>query len=99
MSATDKGINDALAHANRKTEKWSDQAYDALRTMAERGRSFTAPDLRRAARGCVPDPPTNMAWGGVFLRAKREGIIIPDGFSEHNDDTMHSQPVRRWIAP
>lgn len=86
--------------ADHAGEEWGDQALANLRGYLllhpPRWR-FVAPQARRWSheRG-LELPPNNRAWGAVFFRARRLGIIVPDGFEIYADDAMHTQAVRAW---
>lgn len=63
-------------------ENWIRLAVQFLRVFMIRERAvsncvlFTAEDVAKAAfEDCIPDPGSLRAWGPVFQRAKREGLI------------------------
>lgn len=67
----------AADHANDVVEGWSDLAFVFLRRFAAlRVGIFTAEDVTRASvEYDLIQPPTTRAWGSVYLRAMKEGII------------------------
>ena len=96
------GMKRAIAHAEREEESWGDRALLYLRAYLQHHPPhwrFITPDMRRWAveRGCK-EPASNNAWGSVLYRARRLGLIVPDGYEQYGDGKMHTQPVRAWRA-
>ncbi|GAG02490.1 unnamed protein product, partial [marine sediment metagenome] len=77
----DKGIAQSLEKADRQIDKWSSKAYGFLLEYTKTNREFMAEDVRNASIGFIPQPKNGRAWGGVFVMAKKNGIIISKGFS------------------
>jgi len=74
--ARDNGINQAVNHADEVHEKWSDTAYELLKKFIRAQRSeFFAEDFRFAVTDLIPAPPHNRAYGGIFMRAAKAGLI------------------------
>lgn len=69
----------AIDHADARHEGWSEQAAAFLAQFSSRIGRFTGEDVTNAAKGIVPDPPTDRAWGGIFNRLSRHGIIRKTG--------------------
>ena len=65
----DEGV--ALA-ANAQGQRWSDRAYQAIEAIARRSVHVHIDQVLRAG---VPRPDHPNAWGAVWLRAIRAGII------------------------
>jgi hypothetical protein len=87
--ARDKGIKRAVDHADKDTEKWSDIAYGFLKEFIRiQKQSFLAEDFRMAVTELIPEPPHNRAFGGLFMRAAKAGLITRVGFG----------PVKNWKA-
>jgi len=57
---------------------------------------FMAEDVRAASRGFIPDPPSNRAWGGVFVSAKNDNIITPIGYKMVSNPKAHRTPATLW---
>jgi hypothetical protein len=92
----DEGIKTAVDHANDEHEKWSAQAFDALKDFIERHEEpFLGEDVRRFAVD-VPIPPSKRAWGGVLVRAARLGLIKKVGFKETTNPLAHRTPATLW---
>lgn len=65
----DEGM--ALA-AHAQGQRWSDMAYAAIKAVAQRQVHVSINDVLREG---TPEPVHPNAWGHVWLRAIREGII------------------------
>jgi hypothetical protein len=78
----DTGMQRAADHANRVEPEWSDKAYRLAVKMFEiRDASFLAEDVVRSLAGVIPDPPDKRAWGHIFQRAARNGVIEKIGYA------------------
>jgi len=76
LEARDHGIKRAVDHADRVHESWSDKAYGLLKDFLRvRRTEFLAEDFREAVTDLIPAPPHNRAYGGVFMRAAKAGLI------------------------
>lgn len=97
-AARDAGIQAATDHADAVSPKWSDVAYGYLHNFACTAESFTSEDVRTAAYAseAVPTPPNERAWGGVFMRAARNGVLLRDGYDTARDPKVHCNVVTRW---
>lgn len=95
-----EGMERAADHAERDLPGWGERAYYYLRLyVASHTEPFVAPELRAwAHRQGLEQPPSAYAWGSVFHRARRAGLISPEGYRQYGDDTMHTQSVRVWKA-
>jgi hypothetical protein len=94
----DKGIQQAMDHANETSEKWSEIAYAFLREYMVGQSVFMAENVREASRNVVPDPPSNRAWGGVLVRAAKEGLITRMGFRNVKNTRAHCTPATLWAV-
>lgn len=102
--AATKRMQTAADNADQRAPGWSDLALQFLRDcVLARGSlppaemAFTAEDVRRAARRCYfPDPPDARAWGAVFRRAQRDGLIKPAGMQLTGNDW--GGVCRKWIG-
>lgn len=94
----DEGIQRAIDHAEVVTPRWGDTAWSFLVDYARANVSFTAEDARQAAErsGAVPPPPDKRAWGGVFQRASRAGLIQRIGFVTARDPKVHCNNIALW---
>lgn len=95
-AARDAGIAAAVEHADHVEPKWSDTAYDFLVGYLPSVETLTSEDVREASRGVVSDPPSLRAWGGVFMRAARAGLIERAGYGTARDPKVHCNVVTVW---
>ncbi len=97
----DEGMKRAADHADRVSAEWGQRALDFLRGWVVGRTSFTSTDVRIAATAAgVPAPTHERAWGPVFMRASRLGLITPAGYVPHPDPRAHATPARLWsVAP
>lgn len=102
-AARDSGIQQAAQHAEEVVPKWGDRAYsmllDYLTKPPQFTRAFTAEDVREhAQRLSLPEPPHLRAWGAVFQRAARAGLIEKDGVTEARAKHVHCAIITVWRA-
>lgn len=89
---TENGINQALANAN---PIWSAKAYGAIIQLARSGRTFTADDVWPYLVGV--ETFNHKAMGGVFLQAKRDGLISQTGsYRVSVRRVAHKRPLAVW---
>lgn len=63
-------------------EGWTDRATEALKAALSKGLMVCAEDIRQAAEASgLPPAPDGRAWGSVFSRAKRKGLLTYVGRS------------------
>jgi len=94
----DKGIQSALDHANEVSEYWSDVAFSFLLSFLKNNRcEFMTENVREASVGIVPEPPSKRAWGGIMVRAKKDGRIVSRGFRNVSNSKAHCTPATVWI--
>jgi hypothetical protein len=96
----DAGIKKAVDHANETfpDPEWSKQAYSFLLNFltVHDNQEFTSEQIRIQADGIVPEPPDPRAWGGVFIRASKSGLIVACGWSIGKRKECHMGPKRLW---
>lgn len=102
-AARDAAIQQAADHAEDVNPNWGDTAYEALRIFAagkrSSGATFTSEDVRSSiAAAAVPAPPHLRAWGSVFQRAARAGLIAKVGIVESRAAHCHCAHVAAWKA-
>ena len=90
--ARDIGMQQALDHAERVQPDWKREAYAALVAFAESHAQFTSEDFR--AGSSVSSPTTPKAFGPVFKRAARAGVIVKRGFTTAKE--RHLSPCPLW---
>ena len=95
----DIGMVQAETHADEVHPKWSDLAYKFLehyvgiKGMRE---GFLTEDIRFASIYIVPEPPSKRAWGGVVVRAVKNGIIHKVGYRNVTNEKAHCTPATLW---
>lgn len=100
----DAGIRKAVEHAEDFTPDWSDRAYDVMRCFVDgwriEGRAdFTGEDIRDYAdRLGLPKPPHLRAWGAIFQRAAKSGLIVKTGFTTARAPHVHQSILATWRA-
>lgn len=76
----DDGMARAIRHAEQDYPGWKDVAFRFLHNYALTHLHFISEDVSDASRAWgMVQPPTDRAWGSVYQRAQREGIIVQDG--------------------
>ena len=77
-------------------EDWLDAAVSLLRSFAARTDAFTNGDFRNWAKG-LPEPAHPNAWGALFNRAARRGIIRKTGrFLTNGVPSARARLVAEW---
>ena len=92
----DDGMKRSTDHANRKTPKWSDVAFDFLKAYIREHETFMAEDVRSASENVVPAPPDNRAWGSIIVRARKEKLIVANGYGKQKQSNCHSGIATIW---
>jgi hypothetical protein len=94
-AARDRGMAQALDHAEREEPTWGDLAFAFLKRYAARHATFISEDVSDASRewGMI-QPPTDRAWGPIYCRAAKAGIIVRDGTGVSR--RRHASICPRW---
>lgn len=92
----DAGIKAAEDNANRQYPEWSEKAFNFLVSFSSRVKTFMIEDVREASKGFVPEPPNNRVWGGITVRAKKEGIIKRIGYGQVKNANAHMANAAVW---
>lgn len=100
-AARDEGIGRAAQHADEVVQNWGDRAYsmllDYLTKPEQFTSAFTSEDVREhAERLRLPEPPHLRAWGSVFVRASRAGLICKAGVTEARAKHVHCGIIAVW---
>ena len=100
--ARDAGIEMAATHANALEPRWTDRAYVALVAYCRfnRDKRFSSEDVRDYAHNTcgLPEPAHRRAWGSIFQRAARVGLIQKVGITESRAAHCHCSHVGQWRA-
>lgn len=84
VAKRDAGIEQALDAAVRRDDEWADTAYGFLYNYARMHSSFEGWHVTQAAdRMGYGSPADSRAWGGIFRRAIREGVMAMDGVGKN----------------
>lgn len=102
-AARDTGIQQAAQHADEVNPNWGDQAFEVLQLFVagKRGtpNTFTSEQVRSSILAAgLPPPPHLRAWGAVFQRAARAGLIVKVGITESKATHCHCSHVAAWRA-
>lgn len=94
-AAADDGMRRAIEHAESECENWGELAYLFLEQFCRRNLSFISEDVSGASKtwGMV-QPPTDRAWGQVYRRAQKAGVIEMDGTGRSR--RRHASLCPRW---
>lgn len=93
-----EGMARAEEHANEVCHEWSESALEAVKKFIKHHTgAFKAEDVRAWAK-FVPPAPSLRAWGSVFLKAARAGLIKQVGYAKVDNPLAHSTPVNLWVA-
>ena len=94
-----RGIDQAVAAADRSIAGWSDCAFDFIRlwAAANSGKRVIGHDIVQASIAAgITQPPNSKAWGGPIQRAARVGWLKRVGHAD--DPNRHGNPVPLWEA-
>lgn len=94
-AAADDGMRRAIEHAEAECENWGELAYLFLEQFCRKNLSFISEDVSDASKtwGMV-QPPTDRAWGQVYRRAQKSGVIVMDGTGRSR--RRHASLCPRW---
>ena len=93
----DTAMASVAAHADEACHRWSVLAYQWILTYALAHREFISEDCTAAADAAgIPKPPNTKAWGGPFMRAARQGIIVRIGYGVSK--RRHLSPTPLWAS-
>jgi photosystem II stability/assembly factor-like uncharacterized protein len=94
-AARDIGMEKALAHAENTHAGWKHAAYHFLVLYAKQHAEFISEDVGDAHEAAgLPQPPTRRAWGSLYRKAAREGIIVQSGIGRSR--LRHATLCPRW---
>lgn len=99
----DAGIEQAVTHADEVEPHWAIRAYLFLLAYIDHQRlsgndTVVSEDVRAYAHGLgLPVPPSNRAWGGPLMRARRAGLLVRHGITEARDPKCHCGLRNIWL--
>jgi len=93
--ARDTGMKQALDHAEEVRSNWGDEAYEWIRRYAKVNKRFISEHCTAwAAEQGFKSPTDPRAWGMVFRRASKDGIIVRVGYA--TSLKRHCSPTPLW---
>lgn len=95
----DKGLAQAVTHANEDSWGWSDKAYDLFKKwLAEKkvGDQFMIEDFRVDIFGKLEEPPSRRSFGGLTGKGVRDSLIEKAGYGQVKNVRAHATPVTIW---
>lgn len=85
----DKGMKRAIDHADKVIDNWGEKVYALLKEFLRTNKgNFMAEDFRLSVEDKIDAPPHNRAFGGIFMRAAKAGLI----------ERVTYAPVKNWKA-
>lgn len=98
----EKGLQEAIDHANGVSPQWSQRAYnvavDYVKNELQSGQPFKTEDIRVWAylHDKLPKPPNERAWGGVCGRMAGNGLIEKIGNTTVVNPKAHGAIATLW---
>lgn len=96
-----KGIKQAVNHANQVIPDWSEKAYLFFLEWLDgkpSGFKFQIEEFREVAFSMgMPKPPSLRAFGSITLRAKNAGHIVSIGIKSTKGKTAHHANACVWV--
>lgn len=79
-AARDAGMAQAIQHAERIDDEWPDLAYGFLVRFARQNATFCGWECTDLANAMgYGSPSDDRAWGPIYKRALKDGVIRQDG--------------------
>jgi hypothetical protein len=94
LAARNSGIQRALDFQEREQPQWGDVALRYLSLYARDHATFVAEDVTLAAEVWGLRTISLRAWGSVFVRAVKYGLIVQDGYGR--SARRHASICVRW---
>lgn len=96
-AARDAGMQQALDHATDVNPEWPERAYAFLVEFAKAHSEFISEDVSDASRAAsMPQPPTDRAWGAIYRKAIKLGVIIQNGSGRSR--RRHNSICPKWAS-
>lgn len=91
------GMNLALNNAEAKESGWADAALNLFREFIPSRKQFMCEDFRKfcEVKGLTV-PPSKRAFGGIILKAYKEGLIKKVGYGKVKNPRAHSANASVW---
>ena len=95
--ARDKGILQAVTHANQVSESWSTKVYELFKDFLRlQDDAFQFEEFRLSVIGKIPEPPHKRAFGAIAAKAARQGLIERVGYAPVKNVTAHACFASVW---
>lgn len=93
----DAGMTQAIQHAERHDDEWPDLAYGFLCRYARSHASFQGWQVTDAADATgYGSPADSRAWGVIYRRALKDGVIVMDGMGRNPH--RHASICPRYVS-
>lgn len=96
----DEGIERASSHAEQVNPGWNTLAMERLKEFLQVHHGpFLAEELRAycALQEDFPLPPSSRAFGGIMMKARKEGLIQKIGIQPVTNPKAHMANAGLWI--
>lgn len=91
----DTAMASVAKHADEACPHWGELAFGWIKTFALAHREFISEDCTAAAEAAgIPKPHNTKSWGGPFMRASRQKIIVRIGYGVSK--RRHLSPTPLW---
>ncbi len=91
----DAGMTQAIDHAAEANPEWPIDAYHYLVGFAQNHQFFISEDVSGQSKlDGLEQPPTDRAWGSIYRKAVKHGIIVQDGIGR--SARRHASICPRW---
>lgn len=92
----DAGMQQATDHAQDLCFDWPERAYGFLEGYARQNATFISEDVSEASKAVpsFPQPPTDRAWGSIYVKAQRAGLI--EQYGAGRSRRRHASICPRW---
>lgn len=91
----DKGIKQAVDHAEEVSDGWHEKALRFLESYCQTHQFFSGEMVRMAAVD-IPTPPCLRTWGGVMVAGAKRGWIKQIGTEQVTNPKAHRANAARW---
>lgn len=95
-SLKEMGMSSVLASADAANFNWTDYALSLLEYFAKSVRQFSSDEFRAHFVNHLPEPPHPNAFGALFNRAAKAGIIRHVGYIKSVRASAHRRVVGVW---
>jgi hypothetical protein len=95
-SLRNHGMQQAIDHAQDLCFDWPERAYAFLEQFARANPEFISEDVSDASKSVTgfPQPPSDRAWGSVYVKAARAGLIEQCGAGRSR--RRHASICPKW---